>query len=324
MSNKPKVYATCDAGCRWQVPHMSDLEAHAAFIKQSTVNGHYVLEAGKTYKVKSAHTNGVYCRIEIDWHIEESDGKVRYPSSYTTDYLPHPMKPDEEYCDGVLFRFCGAKFNTDFDDTVVAHYLKEDGDLIFEASTKDISDFASDIDHLVVVVDEIRLLDATECLLVNDKVQSVAGITSDNIGDGLKAEGDKIGVAIGHGLSIDEDGAVSVGALIPNDIDIVAGDAVTVEIVPDRNIYYTANTGAGGMTITGDVTALPRGYVGFITFMNMKISEDLGAITSDILEETSLNGKTLSDIGLSLSVVIMVAKAYNNVGEEKLCWYYFC
>lgn len=52
MTSKPKIYANCDAGCRWQTVHYDDFVKSAAFIRQTANgDGSYTLELGKEYKI---------------------------------------------------------------------------------------------------------------------------------------------------------------------------------------------------------------------------------------------------------------------------------
>lgn len=52
--NKPRIYAFCDAGCKWRAAHYSDLEGAAAMLPISAdENGNYVVDVGD------------YCRFDI-------------------------------------------------------------------------------------------------------------------------------------------------------------------------------------------------------------------------------------------------------------------
>lgn len=56
MSNKPKIYANCKAGCLWETVHKDDFQRSAGFIRQNvTDNGSFKefnLEAGQTCILK--------------------------------------------------------------------------------------------------------------------------------------------------------------------------------------------------------------------------------------------------------------------------------
>lgn len=52
MEQKPKIYAHCPAGCKWEVPHMSDFLKSAAYVEQyPDENGQFILELGKEYRI---------------------------------------------------------------------------------------------------------------------------------------------------------------------------------------------------------------------------------------------------------------------------------
>lgn len=52
MNNKPKIHATCKAGCLWETIHKSDFEKSASHVIQyANDNGNYVFELGKEYKI---------------------------------------------------------------------------------------------------------------------------------------------------------------------------------------------------------------------------------------------------------------------------------
>jgi hypothetical protein len=54
MSNKPRIYANCPAGCRWETVHKSDFDKSAAYIKQyADSDGCFHLDIGKTYKINT-------------------------------------------------------------------------------------------------------------------------------------------------------------------------------------------------------------------------------------------------------------------------------
>lgn len=51
-NNLPKIYAHCPAGCKWETVHRSEFEQAASHILvYPDVNGYYVLQMGKEYKI---------------------------------------------------------------------------------------------------------------------------------------------------------------------------------------------------------------------------------------------------------------------------------
>lgn len=56
MSNKPKIYGTCAAGCLWETVHKDDFLRSASIVKQFDSGAGYALEAGRNYKVKKSNS----------------------------------------------------------------------------------------------------------------------------------------------------------------------------------------------------------------------------------------------------------------------------
>ena len=54
MSDKPKIWANCKAGCAWETVHYSDFMKSASYIKRSLNNGAGVMDIGTKYRIKSA------------------------------------------------------------------------------------------------------------------------------------------------------------------------------------------------------------------------------------------------------------------------------
>ena len=54
MSDKPKIYSYCKAGCPWETVHRSEFEQAATFAKQEkNADGYFELQIGKEYKIIS-------------------------------------------------------------------------------------------------------------------------------------------------------------------------------------------------------------------------------------------------------------------------------
>ena len=55
MSNLPKIYAHCDAGCNWETVHRSEVGEWASQIVQKpSADGYYYLQRGKDYRIVAA------------------------------------------------------------------------------------------------------------------------------------------------------------------------------------------------------------------------------------------------------------------------------
>lgn len=313
MSNKPKVYGTCDAGCRWQVPHMSDLERSAAYIKQNhaltdaTLGYGYALEAGKTYLLTlPTSTSGVpqYGRMKLTWYVE-------YPA-------PEGLEPAKSWHSPQEVMFVGAKalelvgmpVETIFHvhgvrlrDDVFELVYEEDGEIkVTSLISNDLWGLNLNGDEKFVI-DSISVYGVTGCLLYNRAVQSV--IDPEKVGDGL---------------TVDEYGVLRVNAFEPAEVgSTTITDGKAVATITKDKIFYPIHNSTGldiDIVIDCDVDSLPNGYVGFITVTGAD-----GTLTSDKLKETSVNGKTLAEVNFQPCALLMVSKPY---GGTKLAWYYFC
>ena len=96
--NKPKVYGFCDAGCKWRVPHYSEFETSAAFIPLvANEDGDFILEIGKTYKIKNANASG------------ELGFTVGIYESATDSYCGNVALTYDKYANGVSLRILEVK-----------------------------------------------------------------------------------------------------------------------------------------------------------------------------------------------------------------------
>lgn len=96
MSNKPKIYAHCLAGCKWEVPHKSDVEEIATLLQEPiNADGTFYCELGKEYKIfapKNAAGN-FNCLIQA-WTMNYG-GRAYYTIQHTNE---------DEYADSFMFR----------------------------------------------------------------------------------------------------------------------------------------------------------------------------------------------------------------------------
>lgn len=60
MSDKPKIYGFCQAGCKWETVHKSDFENSATYVKQVAVDDVYTLQPIKCYKIYSDIVDSTY------------------------------------------------------------------------------------------------------------------------------------------------------------------------------------------------------------------------------------------------------------------------
>lgn len=116
MSNKPKIWANCDAGCKWETVHKDDFQSSAAFIRQSvTDNGsfkEYNLEAGKTCILKGDifGENGLW---KVKYEFRDANNNVYGgPSSFT-------RKPWDTY---LTIKNCGVHTDKDNNNVLTLFY----------------------------------------------------------------------------------------------------------------------------------------------------------------------------------------------------------
>ena len=105
MSNKPKIYGTCAAGCLWETVHKEDFEKCAAVIPiYPNTEGKYLLEVGKKYRIVSGYSGAVNDRYR-DFSVTVSVSNSAVESSTKSAQIK--IKIDEtnyaQYNDGVVF-----------------------------------------------------------------------------------------------------------------------------------------------------------------------------------------------------------------------------
>lgn len=112
MNNKPKIYATCSAGCLWETVHKDELEKFSSHVVQyPNSNGNYILEINKDYKIYApkGSTNNFKCNVGIKYKEGDSSALV---------YLS--LINNDEYAEGFVFRMLGYKVTGD--NTVDFYY----------------------------------------------------------------------------------------------------------------------------------------------------------------------------------------------------------
>lgn len=104
MSDLPKIYGTCPAGCQWETVHKSEFEASASLIRRYPsmllINGEtrqlFQLELGKEYKIFSdKNEDGIF---NAHLFLMQFNGAMR-----TLDY-----NVEDEYADSIIVRLLEA------------------------------------------------------------------------------------------------------------------------------------------------------------------------------------------------------------------------
>lgn len=167
MSNKPKIYANCKAGCLWETVHKDDFQRSAGFIRQNvTDNGtfkEFTLEAGQTCILKGDifedTTAGRSCKVSYE--IRDINNNV-YKGPYTLLC--------SRFDTFIRLKHCGTY--EEEDGTYTIYYEMQEltyDSATGEWSTKVYQTFEGLPDSQIV----IRLMYVDEVYLVNDAMDSI-------------------------------------------------------------------------------------------------------------------------------------------------------
>ena len=103
MNKKPKIYAFCDAGCKWETVHKDDFSRSATWVKQyPDDDGTYNLPPLKSYKINSRDVNvsGAYdCVVSLEYATTGGT-----PKTYTFTISEY-----DEYRDYFFFEILSLK-----------------------------------------------------------------------------------------------------------------------------------------------------------------------------------------------------------------------
>lgn len=93
MSNKPRIFANCPAGCKWETVHKDDFLNSASIVEMMpNDDGSFDLEVGKTYKLLESGTDIAWRgKIQVAFdHYEKADSGITYRE--TVETLAFPTK----------------------------------------------------------------------------------------------------------------------------------------------------------------------------------------------------------------------------------------
>lgn len=162
MSNKPKIYATCPAGCLWETVHKDDFLRSAAYIKQTEKAEGYILEQGRTYRLKKrfegATTWGFAFAIVYKYWATADSPPMEFEETVEIT-LPAPT----EFDDYAKIKICGYKWNK------VLILVYEYNGTKYEES---LAAFSYLDDYGITVYGLVQ--DAGGCWLVNEDAEAVA------------------------------------------------------------------------------------------------------------------------------------------------------
>lgn len=139
MSDKPKIYANCKAGCLWETVHKSDFDMSASIIKLA--DGSRTFEPMKTYKIIPKDTSGWGCAITlaVDYYADKGGGYVDY-----TEIAEITLPLHDKYSESFTFRLCGweATTETDSEGIIVGYGVNFIYELNGERITHEMSVFS--------------------------------------------------------------------------------------------------------------------------------------------------------------------------------------
>lgn len=170
MSDKPKIYANCPAGCLWETIHKEDFEKSAAYIPQAkNSDGKFYLSAGKTYRINTLNNAveimgswafNIY--ITIGWRVNGT----AYSEKKTVTL------PDfDRYAQSVKFHFHEV-YNTIMG--VAKPFISWEYDLNGERKIETIvaDETATGLSATIQI--ETMASSQIECLLINEDAQTKA------------------------------------------------------------------------------------------------------------------------------------------------------
>ena len=113
MSNKPKIHATCKAGCLWETVHKDDFDKSAAYICQyPNSSGLFILEKGKEYKIiapKNAE-NQFTCILNFNY----------YDAGGYANTITFSFENNDKYAESFIFKLVSTEIaDNDYDCYIV-------------------------------------------------------------------------------------------------------------------------------------------------------------------------------------------------------------
>ena len=115
MSNLPKIYAHCKAGCAWETVHRSEFEQSAAFIEAEKTDGAYELEIGKEYKVIAPVNADFQFEDNICIPYKDTDDELliiekENTDKYATSYVVRFLEIQDYFA---VYEFAGVRYRVE-------------------------------------------------------------------------------------------------------------------------------------------------------------------------------------------------------------------
>ena len=155
MSNKPKIYANCAAGCKWEVMHKADMEEFITLFEEPiNSDGTLYCELGKEYKIYAPKlwNNNFDCSIVLT--ILTNGSRLEYE-------LWHSNEEDaDEYADSFMFRLLDMSVAS---DTLVK--------VVYEFAGTRYTDYINQPSVSLLNTEYLRITGATKAYLHNNGVE---------------------------------------------------------------------------------------------------------------------------------------------------------
>lgn len=152
-TNKPKIWAHCAAGCKWETVHYSDFEKSAAYIRQyPNTEGSYSLDVGKNYKIFAPKNQDGNFECLIKYFYLQDGGTE-------PDDLTHEItfKNNDKYAQAFIFCLLDAFESGDYKDEITLVY-----ELAGVRYTETIGG-----ENIAIGINQILIEGATDVLLFN-------------------------------------------------------------------------------------------------------------------------------------------------------------
>ena len=162
MSNKPKIYGYCPAGCKWETIHRDEFERSASVIACEKKNGLFWLEPNKTYRIrKTTEISSSYWgfKLKVQATVTNTADVINPTVVYDDDNLP-----DAKFREYLTVRLCGNGIYW-AEDGSRATITEINGEILVEEFDKNGSTTKE------VYGDVVLLANADECYLVNESAE---------------------------------------------------------------------------------------------------------------------------------------------------------
>lgn len=179
MSEYPKVYGHCDAGCKRRVVPYEEYLSSATFIVENTdSDGAFVLEQGKTYKISNSNDTNA-------WGFRISVAPMMKKGSYTSTPISWdmPLPAYDKYDNYIKFRWLELILELVSGTTYNIKLVCEMNGVrqTVEYSQNPVALTGYDISTLAT---KVRVYNATNCWMFNEDAEIVGGGNGNGTGEG--------------------------------------------------------------------------------------------------------------------------------------------